>query len=170
MRLYKLIILNRKLNFKWKQEGLYQSLLLKKFINNFIFRGNINKIEKLMYKSFLLFKHTHRLLPEDIISSAIEDSRLNVYLKVYKKRSDKFLIIPRRLSYAQSFRIANRYLFLYIFTLPVENHLFKYYPKIIQQLFNFLVLYKSGVLNVTHYRATIYKLALRYNYLFHFRW
>lgn len=170
MRLYKLIILNRKLNFKWKQEGLYQSLLVKKFINNFIFRGNMNKVENLVYKSFLFFKQANYLLPEDIISSAIEDSRLNIYLKVYKKKSDNFLIIPRRLSYAQSFRIANRYLYLYLITIPIIVPLLKTYPKVVQQVFNFLILYNSKALDVTGYKTTIYKLALRYTHLFHFRW
>ena len=159
MRLYRLIILNRKLNYKWKQDGLYTSLLLKKFINHFIFRGNINRVEKLIYKSFLFFKYAYFILPIDVLCTLIEESRLKVYFNIYPKGRSN-LIIPKILTLQQSLNISIKFI---CFTIKdiIKGSDFKIGINLSYYIFSFLSNYMFGLFNPFSYKKTIYKLVFR---------
>lgn len=70
-------------------EGFFQSKWFSKFINQWFFKGNTNKTEKILYKSFFILKKLLNCCPIFFFFEVIEKIKPEIGLKIHRKRQLK---------------------------------------------------------------------------------
>lgn len=170
MREYRLILLKRKLQYKQKLDGLYESFFIQHFFNKFVRNGLSCKVEYFGYTAFRFLKFALHFYVGDLLFEIAEKTRSRVGIKIYRRHKSRF-VRPYllRSQLPQNDRYLARKLVARLQPYKLSSSPLIPHPLVVV-FFDFFAILQSGSIEFLEERRLIHKLAYRYRRFVHFRW
>jgi len=154
------------MNKLYYMEGIFKSIWLSKFINQWFFIGEQFNIEKIIYFSFFLIKKKLKCSPIFIFFEVLEKIRPLIGLKIYKKKKRKLtkvtaspIIIKEPIQYKRA---------IFWLATAIKFRKEKFLSLKILQEFYGIIFFNTG--NTLKKKKEFYQYAIMYKTIKKFKW